>query len=195
MRKSMDIMRKRHRILYGEDIPLDRTRLLDWCISRFEAWGTSAGMEAFKEEQREGHITLILGGKVIVVDMDLAADRSDPFSPRLSVTGVKTSYAVTSGAASSTTAGSTSLDAFLAESLGAFLVEVQKDEELQDPDLAAKMGTRIADSLKYLMQLDHLAAEEGEAGLRWFNHNDLLSLDAERFASEEAAAISKYVTR
>ena len=61
----MDILRERLGIVYGEDIPLERTALVDWCISRFEAWGTSAGMEAFREEERNGHVTLILGGKVI----------------------------------------------------------------------------------------------------------------------------------
>lgn len=191
IRKSTDILRKRLGILYGEDIPLDRGALAEWCISRFEAWGTSAGMEAFREEEKDGHITLILGGKVIVIDMNLAVNRADAAAPRLSVTGVKTSYAVPNGAAGATTAGSTSLDGFLADTLGAFLAEVQKDDEAQDPEEAHRIGTRIADALKYLMVLDKLAEDEGDAGLRWFNNVDTLASDLERFASEEAAAIAK----
>lgn len=190
----MDILRKRLSIIYGEDIPLDRTALIDWCISRFEAWGASAAMEAFREEEKEGHITLILGGKVIVIDINLAVDRSDPLNPRISVTGVKTTYAVPNGSAGSVTAGSTSLDGFLANTLGEFLAEVQKEDELQDPEGAHKTGSRIADGLKYLMMLDKLAEDEGDQGLRWFNNVDLLALEVERFASEEAAAIAKYVT-
>lgn len=189
----MDILRQRLGTIYGEDIPLDRTVLVDWCISRFEAWGTSAGMEAFREEERDGHVTLILGGKVIVVDMNLAIDRSDARSPRLSVSGVKTSYAVPNDAASSTTAGSTSLDGFLADTLSEFLDAVQKDEELQDPEEAARIGSRISENLKYLMRLDQMALEEGDTGLRWFNTIDLIALEVERFASEEAALVTKFV--
>jgi hypothetical protein len=184
-------MRKRANIIYGEDIPLERAELLDWCISRFEAWGVSVGMEAFREEERDGHITLILGGKVIVIDMSFAIDRSIPLLPRFSVTSVKTSYAVPNGGAGSTTAGSISLDGFLADSLGAFLIEVQKGEELQDPEQTARIGSRIANTLRYLMRLDQLALNGGDAGLQWFNHTDVLSREAERFASEEANAISR----
>ena len=122
MLKTAEILRKRLGIIYGEDIPLDRPQLVDWCISRFEAWGSSAGMEAFREEERDGRVTLTLGGKVIVVDINLSIDRQDPQSPRLSVISVKTSYAVPGGAAGSTTQGSTSLDGFLTDSLAEFLV-------------------------------------------------------------------------
>ena len=191
----MDILRERLGIVYGEDIPLERTALVDWCISRFEAWGTSAGMEAFREEERNGHVTLILGGKVIVVDMNLAINRTDPLNPRLSVSGVKTSYAVPNGAASSTTSGSTSLDGFLTVSLGEFLNVVQKHEELQDPEETSRIGSRIAASLKYLMRLDQMALEEGDAGLRWFNIVDTIALEVERFAGEEAVPIIKSVSR
>lgn len=189
----MDILRKRLGIIYGEDIPLDSSQVVDWCISRFEAWGTSAGMEAFREEEREGHITLILGGKVVVVDMNLAIDRTDTRSPRLSVTGVKTSFAAPGGTAGSTTQGSTSLDGFLTDSLGEFLDAVQKDEEAQDPEDAARIGTRILGSLKYIMMLDQMASEEGDAGLRWFNSVDTIALEVEKFASEEATLIAQYV--
>lgn len=191
----MDILRKRLGIIHGEDIPHDGTQLVDWCISRFEAWGTSAGMESFREEEHDGHITLILGGKVVVMDMNLAIDRANAQKPRLSVTGVKTSFAVPGGASGSTTQGSTSLDGFLADSLGEFLAAVRKEEEVQDPEDAARIGLRILDSLKYIMMLDQMASEEGDAGLRWFNSVDTIAVEAEKFASEEAAVIAKYVLR
>ncbi|KIP08390.1 hypothetical protein PHLGIDRAFT_104329 [Phlebiopsis gigantea 11061_1 CR5-6] len=189
--KTTDILRRRLGIIYGEDIPHDNTQLVSWCISRFEAWGTSAGMEAFREEEHDGHITLTLGGKVIVVDMNLAIDRTDAQKSRLSVTGVKTSFAVPGGATGSTTQWSTSLDGFLADSLGEFLTAVQKEEEAQDTEDAARIGSRILGSLKYIMMLDQMASEEGDAGLRWFNSVDSLALDAEKFASEEATVIAK----
>ncbi|THH00798.1 hypothetical protein EW026_g1786 [Hermanssonia centrifuga] len=189
IRQLVDTLRNRTGILYGEDIPLDRSMLLDWCTSRLEAWGTAAGMEAFKEE-REGHVTMMLGGKVIVVDIDIALDRSVMDNPSMDLSSVKTSYAVPNGAAGSTTAGSASLDGYLNDSLRAFLSEVQKDEELQDPEEAARIGARIADDFRYLMDMDQLAFREAENGLRWFNIMDLLSVEAERFAQKEAESVA-----
>lgn len=146
-------------------------------------------MEAFKEE-REGHITMMLGGNVIVVDIDIAVDRSVMDNPSMDLSSVKTSYAVSNGAAGSTTAGSASLDGYLNDSLRAFLSEVQKDEELQDPEEAARIGARIADDFRYLMDMDQLAFREAENGLRWFNIMDLLSVEAERFAQKEAESVA-----
>ena len=50
-------------------------------------------MEAFKEAETDGNITLILGGKVLVVDIEFSAHRSDRARPKLSVISLKTSYA------------------------------------------------------------------------------------------------------
>ena len=40
-------------------------------------WAASAGMETFPE-QRDGHTTVVLGGKVLVVDIDFRVDRTQP---------------------------------------------------------------------------------------------------------------------
>lgn len=187
----MSAIRKRVDVLFGEDVPLDRDALVNWCSARFQAWGKAAGMEAFAEEERDGRITMMLGGKVIVIDVELAVDRSNPLSPELAVTGIKTSFAVPGDTASSTSSGSTSLDGFLTDGFRAFLTEVHKDLELQDPEQAARIGSRIAESLRYLMQLDQLALQETDNGLKWFNGIDLLSLELERFATSEASAVAK----
>ncbi|TFY58921.1 hypothetical protein EVJ58_g6110 [Rhodofomes roseus] len=128
VRTTLDALRKRAGITYGEDVPLDRASVVDWCVSRLEAWGTSAGMETFREEEREGRVTVVLGGKVLVIDIDLAVDRADPERPAVSVANVKTSYAIPNVATSSTTQGSASLDGFLADRVRAFLKELALDE-------------------------------------------------------------------
>ncbi|GJE95512.1 hypothetical protein PsYK624_116970 [Phanerochaete sordida] len=186
IRKTTDILRRRAGILYGEDVPLDRAARAGWCLDRLAAWATAAGMQAFREEHA-GHVTLTLAGRVVVVDTTLALDAA----ARMRVTGVKTSYAVRGGADGATTAGSASLDGFLAQTLRGLLAEVQRTDEQLEPEEVHRVGTRIADSLKYLMMLDKLAEDEGDPGLRWFNNVDALASEVERFASEEAAAITR----
>ena len=191
VRQTVDVLRKRVGIIYGENIPLERTTLVDWFLSRLEGWGTSSGMEAFRDES-DGRLTMMLGGKVIVVDINLAVDRSDAEAPKINLISVKTSYAVPNGAGGApTTAGSISLDGFLADSLRAFLTEIQKDEELQDPEEASRISSRIADDFKYLMDLDQLALREGDQGLRWFNSMDMLAAQAESVASKEAKSVAQ----
>ncbi|CCL99840.1 uncharacterized protein FIBRA_01864 [Fibroporia radiculosa] len=190
VRQTLESLRKRKGITYGENIPLDCTTILDWCVSRLEAWGTSAGMEAFKEEEREGRMTIVLGGKVLVIDIDLLVDRRNFERPIVSVANLKTSYAIPNGAATSTTQGSLSLDGFLADRLRAFLTEVQKDAEQQDSLHAARLANLVAEDLAYLMRLDQLALSEGDGGLRWFSEIDTIALETERFAKSEAEAIA-----
>ncbi|CAL1706810.1 unnamed protein product [Somion occarium] len=184
-------LRKRTGINYGEDIPLERALIIHWCVSQVEQWATLAGMETFREEEREGHMVVVLGGKILVVDIDFSIDRSNPLSPILGIISVKTSYAVPNGTASSTTDGSISLDGFLAEYLGTYVREVQKEEEDQDTMEAARLGSLIAEHMKYLMKLDQLAAREGDSGLHWFNGIDRLAADVlEPLAVKEAAKVA-----
>lgn len=192
MRQTVKELRNRTGITYGEDIPLDRATLVHWCISRLESWGAAAGMETFREESREGQITVMLAGKVLVVDVDFSVDRSDATNPKLGVTGVKTSYAVTNGAVGTTMEGSASLDGFIADGLRRFLEEVEKPEDEQDPTEAARIGACAVRHLQYLMRLDKLALREGELGLRWFNSMDRLALEVvEPFAVREAQAVAR----
>ena len=198
IRQTVETLRKRVGILYGEDIPLDRNLLVLWFISKLEAWGTDAGMEAFKEDEHDGKITIMLGGKVIVVDITVAVNRTEPDWPKMSLASVKTSYAIPGQAQAqgsqgggTTTGGSISLDGFMTDSLQAFMDEIQKDDELQDPERVARMATRMAEDVKYLMTLDHLALREGDQGLRWFTNMDLLSVHAEKVAYHEAESVAK----
>ncbi|KZT65973.1 hypothetical protein DAEQUDRAFT_675902 [Daedalea quercina L-15889] len=194
VRTTLDALRKRAGITYGEDIPLDHASIVEWCVSRLESWGTSAGMEAFKEEEREGRMTVVLGGKVLVIDVDLAINRVDPDRPIVNVANVKTSYAIPNVATSSTMQGSTSLDGFLTDRLQAFLAEVQRDPRDQNNVEAARLGVLCSDSLKYLMRLDQLALDEGDGGLRWFSEIDALASETERFAVSEVQGITQNQT-
>ncbi|KII92157.1 hypothetical protein PLICRDRAFT_172290 [Plicaturopsis crispa FD-325 SS-3] len=182
--------------VYGEDIPLSRARLVEWCITRFEAWGTAAGMEMFKEPENAGRVTLVFGGKVLVVDIDFSVvhpEREE--DTRLDVAGVKTSYAIpnegdTAGTTHGTnTGGSATLDAFLARGIRAFLQEVHKTDGERNPIEAERLGRRVCDWLAYLMLLDELA-KGVEGGVKWFTDVDQVNAFSGRFACSEAGAIA-----
>lgn len=191
-------LRTRSGVSYGEDIPTDRSLVPDWAVSRLEAWGNLVGMETFKEDhEREGRMTFVLGGKVLVIDIEFSVDRTLPGNSKVSLSSLKTSYAVPNdasaeGVAKPNTEGSTSLDALLALSLGSFLNEVQKETDLLDAMDAERLGKNVADHMKYLMMLDTVAASKDEesGGMRWFVDIDEIGSIMEKFACREADAIA-----
>ena len=185
-------LRKRVGIMFGEDIPLERPLLVQWFLKRLLEWGTSAGMEAFNDPEQNGRTSVVLGGKVLVVDIDFAVDRTDPSKPTVDVASLKTAYAIPNSTAESSSGNSISLDGFLAHAIRAFLNEVQKADAQRDSVEAARIGNLLSDHLSYLMKLDHLALAEGDGGLRWFSFIDKMSLEVEKLASREAAVIQKY---
>ncbi|KAH9857608.1 hypothetical protein C2E23DRAFT_865408 [Lenzites betulinus] len=191
VRYVVNSLRKRVGISFGEDIPLERAQLPGWFLKKLLHWGTSAGMEAFNDPERDGHSTVVLGGKVLVVDIDFVVDHTTPEHPVVDVAACKTSYAIPNSTSTSSTGKSTSLDGFLAVAIRAFLREVQKDDAQRDSIEAARVGRLLSDHFAYLMKLDHLALSEGEGGLRWFTFIDRMSLDVEKLASSEAEALIK----
>ncbi|KAI0648314.1 hypothetical protein C8Q79DRAFT_905736 [Trametes meyenii] len=184
-------LRKRMGITFGEDIPLDRTQLPEWFLKRLLEWGTSAGMEAFNEPEREGRSTVLLGGKVLMVEVNFAVDRTQPERPKIDIATCKTSYDTRNSMATSSTGNSASLDGLLVDAIRGFLAEVQKEDAERDSVEASRLGDALSDHFAYLMKLDHLALSEGEGGLRWFNFIDRMSLDVEKLAGSEAEAISR----
>ncbi|KAL0072802.1 hypothetical protein AAF712_000565 [Marasmius tenuissimus] len=187
VQQTLNALRKRPTTQYGEDIPLNKADVIDWCISRLEEWGKEVGMEAFKDE-KEGGILLVFGGKVLVIDFDLSISRDEP---SVHVVGVKTSYATSSSTSeSSTMDGSSSLDTYLKDSLQRFLSEVQKPEETRNPVEAARYGKSVLDDLRYLVMLDKLAERKGDGGVRWFVDVDELSSVVEGVSKRESQAIA-----
>ena len=168
---------------------MDRTDVVDWCVSQLEECGKKAGMETFKEAETSGRITLILGGKVLVVDIELAVDRSDEERPQLSVIALKTSYA--SPVSGATTEGSPSMNSFLMDYIREFIEEAHKPLGEQDTKKAGKLVRGFLGHMQYLMKLDGMATQEGDSGLRWFNSIDTLALTAEGRAKTEAQNIAR----
>ncbi|KAI8999049.1 hypothetical protein BD414DRAFT_512589 [Trametes punicea] len=195
VRQIVTSLRKRAGATYGEDIPLDKMQLPEWFLKRLLDWGTSAGMEAFNEPERDGHSTVVLGGKVVVVDIDFSVDRTNPDLPVMDVAACKTAYAIPNSTAVSSTGNSISLDGFLADAIHRFLYEVQKEDAQRDSVEAARLGNLLSDHFAYLMKLDHLALSEGDGGLRWFNFIDRMSLEVEKLASSEADAMCRQESR
>ncbi|TFY74484.1 hypothetical protein EWM64_g9528 [Hericium alpestre] len=160
----------------------------DWVINRIIAYGTAVGMEAFAEGEVPGHRNLVLGGKVLVVDVEFAV------APTVDVIGVRTSYAVPNGSASvggnnGNSAGSVSIDAHLLNTFRLFVQEALKGEDA-DALEAGRLGKSVQDGLGYLMRLDRLAVAEGDGGLRWFSDLEDLGKMLEGFAKEEATAVA-----
>lgn len=189
IQQTVDALKQRSRASYGEDIPQDGAVLVDWCVSRCEAWGKLVGMETYKDQVGEGNISFVFGGKVLVVDLELSIDRADPSNPKIHVSKCKTSYAVSTPEAT-TMDGSLSLDAFLKNSFQVFFSEVQKSDEHRDPVEAARLGSIILDHFRYLVMLDRLAERKEDGGVRWFVDVDQLCTVVETFSKSEAGAVA-----
>ncbi|KAL5523559.1 hypothetical protein ACEPAG_7732 [Sanghuangporus baumii] len=176
---------------YGEPIPLDKETIVEWCISRIENWGRKNGMEVFKEEDKNGKMTVMLGGKVLVIDIDLSIQSSPSSSPRrIMVSNVKTSHALPSGNSVNTLAErSFSLDAFILRTWNDYLNEVQKSDA-DSSSRAGQISRDIQSHLSYLMKLDNLASSEGDQGIRWFNDTGLINAVTDRISKAEVDALS-----
>lgn len=130
---------------------------------------------------------VLLGGKVLVVDVDFVCTRENPLNPILRVSNVKTSNALLQGSANST--ASTLLDAFLKEGIEKYCVEMQKPEDDRSLQRAATYRKSILDWLRYLVVLDGLASRS-DGGIRWFTDLDELCPLLHQLAQTEAQAVA-----
>lgn len=136
----------------------------------------------------DGKMTIVLGGKELVIDIDLAITHQESIS-RVEVANVKTSHALPSGHSENTLAErSTALDAFLLNALKAYVEEVQSGSN-ESSMRAAFMARDVCAHLKYLMKLDAFAASEGDSGIRWFNDIGLMSIIADQIFKAEVDAL------
>ena len=151
-------------------------------------------MEFFKEEEdKSGKMTIMLGGKVLVIDIDLAIQRNAANSRahQISVTNVKTSHALPTGNSGNALAErSTSLDAHILRTWNSYLEEVQRND-VDSSMHAAQISRDIDSHLSSLMKLDALASREGDQGIRWFNETGLLSVVTDRVSKTEADSLSQ----
>ena len=183
----IDTLRERSGIRYGENVPLLLASIPDWCVNQLGAWGTSVGMETFIDGREDG-ATVVLGGKVLVVDVDFAIERDEQLNRRLKVLNIKTSNALVSGNTHPST--STMLDMFLADNIQKYCAEMQKTEDLRDPGLAASIRKNILGQLRYLVLLDGLASRKDDGGIRWFTDLDELYPTLNGVARSEAALVA-----
>ncbi|KDR75352.1 hypothetical protein GALMADRAFT_249398 [Galerina marginata CBS 339.88] len=184
----IDALSMRPGVNYGESIPLLSTSFPHWCIQQLAAWGTSVGMETFIDESRVGGLNVVLGGKVLVIDVDFAIEGEDPLKPMLKVANVKTSNALLQGNANGST--STMIDAFLRDSIDKYCVEMQKSEDSRNSLYAASLRKVVHDHLRYLVLLDRLASRKEDGGIRWFTDIDELCPTLIRVAKSEAEDIA-----
>lgn len=157
-----------------------------WCIDQLVAWGTSVGMETYPNKDTHA-VTVVLAGKVLVIDVEFAIDqKNDSLNPRLRVSNVKTSNALLAGASNEST--SPFLDAFLMDGLTRYCQEMQKPEEIRDPQFAALIRKGLVSQLQYLVILDRLASRKNDGGIRWFTDLDVLHSILEPLTTREAQA-------
>lgn len=187
------MLSKRSGVSYGENIPLLATSVPEWCVDQVKNWGTSVGMETFKDESREGTSTVVLGGKSLVIDVDFAISHEDPLKPMLKVANVKTANALlapNSHPANSSPSTSALLDAFLKDGIEKYCNEMQKDDEARDPQYAARLRRDMLDHLRYLVLLDGLASRKDDGGIRWFTDIDELWPVLNGLAKNEAKVVA-----
>ncbi|KAF9059782.1 hypothetical protein BDP27DRAFT_1340716 [Rhodocollybia butyracea] len=189
IQQTVHALKQRPKASYGEDIPQDRSVLVDWCVLRCEAWGKLVGMETFKDQVGDGNISFVFGGKVLVVDLELSIEKANTSDPKIIVSKAKTSYAI-SGSESTIMDGSLSLDAFLKNSFQEFFSEVQKPDDCRNLVEAARLGSIILEHFRYLVMLDRLAERKEDGGVRWFVDVDQLCTVVETFSKSEAEAVA-----
>ncbi|EJD52546.1 hypothetical protein AURDEDRAFT_149252 [Auricularia subglabra TFB-10046 SS5] len=171
-------LKARPHMLYGEDIPLDRN-VLPWIIARLKAWGEAVGMDVFFDPPAGGEQTVTMAGKVVVCDIVFSASES---TSATALKSLKLSYASASahiGTSPVFRPNATdatecySLDQFLLDTLGAFVDEVQKGDDIVLPDASqsARLSETFRKHLGDLMKLDTLAAGSaaGELNIGWLN--------------------------
>jgi len=183
----IDTLRERSGIRYGENVPLLLASIPDWCINQLGAWGTSVGMETFIDGREDG-ATVVLGGKVLVIDVDFGIEHDEQMSRRLKVINIKTSNALVSG--NTNPSASTMLDMFLADNIQKYCAEMQKTEDSRDPRLAASIRKKILSQLRYLVLLDGLASRKDDGGIRWFTDLDELYPTLNGVARGEAGLVA-----
>ncbi|KAF8813664.1 hypothetical protein BYT27DRAFT_6350544 [Phlegmacium glaucopus] len=183
----IDALRERSGIRYGENVPLLLASIPDWCINQLGAWGTSVGMETFVDVRGDG-ATVVLGGKVLVIDVDFAIERDEQMNRQLKVVNIKTSNALVSG--NTNPSASTMLDIFLAGNIQKYCTEMQKTEDSRDPGLAANIRKNILSQLRYLVLLDGLANRKDDGGIRWFTDLDELYPTLNEVARGEAGLVA-----
>ena len=145
-------------------------------------------MEMFKEDEKNGRMTLMLGGKILVIEVELNVRRIT-LEQRISVSNVKTSHALPSGGSENALAErSASLDAFILQTWNSYLEEVQS-HNTENSMRASLLARDIQENLEYLMKLDSLAVMEGNQGIRWFNDLGLMTTITENITRTEANSL------
>ncbi|KAH9166261.1 hypothetical protein EDB89DRAFT_1857615 [Lactarius sanguifluus] len=152
--KTISAAQERRRSDTWYDGPSDDSSTL----ARISAWSSAVGMQAFPEAAAG---TLVLGGKVLVLDVALIPEPT-----------VHASYAGSAEGRDSPT-----MDAFFSRLVSG----VSNGGD----------GRRLRDALGYLMRLDELAAHEGNGGARWFSEVDVLAKELAKFTQAEAAFLAQ----
>ena len=179
-------LHERSGIRYGNNLNFPLLLLAsiqDWCVNQFGAWGTSVGMETFIDGREDG-AAVVLGGKVLVIDVDFAIDPDEQLDRRPKVVNIKTSNALVSGKHTKV---------LLLCSIDNIQTHCDaKKRILRDLGLVASIRktVTILGQLRYLVLLDGLASRRDDRGIRWFTDLDELYPTLNGVARSEANLVA-----
>lgn len=172
-------------------MPLEPSLVADWLIARvLEYLKNAGGTEVFTETGQEGTITLLCGGKMLVIEVGLR--RSDEEVPRLEVVDAKAQHS--HGDEGAVPQNRSPRDLLLLRSLSEYVAEGQKSTP--DVKKVAKLGRTFQSHVELLMTFDALANAEAAAGKtngdRWFKEAEVTEAIVRELAGREAKALTRY---
>jgi hypothetical protein len=125
-------------------------------------WVREEGRVDIQGGGADGKVTLILGGKILVVGIELAVDCNSGTYPNLSVIALKTSYI--SPVSGATTGGSVSVNVLDRSYPGVHWGDAQTiGRARHEEDREADQGS--PSTMQCLMKLDGVTTSEGDGGL------------------------------
>ncbi|GJJ06302.1 hypothetical protein Clacol_000493 [Clathrus columnatus] len=192
-RSRIKALRTRKGIDYGEEVPSNLVPIDEWFSAQLESWAQEAGMQVYTDRETENKITLILSGKILVLDIDIKVYHNPNI--HLEMVSLKSTQAFPLDAAAATapslpTSGSF-IDDFILKTFREYLVEIQKDSKDINVEHISKLCRSLKRDLHHLMKLDNLAQRIQEGGSRWFTEVDDLSSVAKQLAPKEAVTVAR----
>ena len=142
-------------------------------------------------------MTIVFGGKVLVIDIVLKISHGQSVTHRLQLVSVKSTLAASQAQLGSHSLSSETLDKLLFDCLEEYIAECQKPPLLQDHIHARALANVFKKHLHYLSELDRFTVvkEEGESlkvdGTSWLEEVGFIGNAYEQLALNEMRSIMR----
>jgi hypothetical protein len=158
-------------------------------------------MECFKDPHpgEEGHdlVTIVFGGKVLVIDIVLKVSNLPTIVPRLQLVSVKSTLAASQAQSESHLLSAETIDKLLYDCLEKYVAECQKPPLVQDSIYARVLANTFKKHLQHLSELDRFTVvkELGDSlkvdGVSWLEEVGMIGRTYEQFSQQEIASLSR----